>query len=191
MKKFFISLAATIFMTVAANAQVYVGGTVGFSTSGGENSDDETSFSILPEIGYNINDKFAVGAIIGYEKGSASLLNIDSNSSVEVFEFSPYARYTFMRSKYVNLFVDMGVDIVSGSIEYPDLYYQNEYDITAYSIGVKPGIAVNLNEHFSLVGKIGYLGYTELNPEGDNNNYHSFGLNLNGNNITFGVYYTF
>ena len=54
MKKFFMILASTV-MAMSVNAQVYVGGGIGVSTTGGDNTDDVTSYKFVPEIGYTIN----------------------------------------------------------------------------------------------------------------------------------------
>ena len=184
MKKTLMTLA-TMFIAVCANAQVFVGGTAGIASTGGEGLSDKTTFKILPEVGYNINKNWAVGTVLGYEDGSFSMLGRSSSLSgdVKAFEIAPYARYTFFRSKLVNLFVDGGFGIASGSASH--------VDFTAFRVGFQPGLAVNLNKNFSLVTKVGFLGYEAVNPEGDNNNTHAFGFNVNGNNIQFGLYYNF
>lgn len=114
MKKFMMTLVV-LCAALSVNAQVYLGGTLGVASVGTENGNDETSFKILPEIGYNFNKSWAVGTTIGYEKGSFSMLNSNfTNADVKGFTFSPYARYTFVNSKHVSVFMDMGVDFVSG-----------------------------------------------------------------------------
>ena len=99
------------------------------------------------------------------------------------FEIAPYARYTFIRSKAINLFVDGSVGFAAGS--------QGNQDFTSFYVGLQPGLSLNISKHFSVVSKVGFLGYEALNPEGDNNNVHAFGLGLNGNNIQLGLYYNF
>lgn len=189
MKKFIFVLFAVITMAASANAQVYIGGTAGVVSFSKDNytgdNDDETAFRILPEIGYKINSNWAVGGVIGYEKGSLSLLGQSQMTSkdMKAFSIAPYARWTFVHSKYVNGFLDLGFGFMSGSID--------DGDFTAWNIGAKPGIEVNLSKHISFVTKLGFLGYEEFNPDGDNNNSSSFGFNVSGNNIEFGVYYNF
>lgn len=184
MKKTIMTLFVAM-VALCAQAQIYLGGTVGLATVGSEGGDDETSFKLLPEIGYNLNDKWAIGTTIGYQKGTFSMLdtNISNMDGVKAFTVAPYARWTFAKAKTVNVFLDMGFGFVSGEA--------NDVDFTAFNIGVQPGIAINLNRHFSLVGKIGFLGYEVINPDGDNNNTHAFGFDANGNNIQFGLYYNF
>ena len=176
---------ATLLIAVCANAQVFVGGTAGIASTGGEGRSDETTFKILPELGYNINRNWAVGTVIGYEKGSFSMLGrgMLPAGDAKAFEIAPYARYTYLRSKLVSLFVDGGIGFASGSVAHTDF--------TAFHIGLQPGLALNLSKHFSVVSKVGFLGYEAVNPEGPNNNVHALGLGVNGNNIQFGLYYNF
>ena len=74
MKKLFL-LMATAFVAMSVNAQVYLGGSVNITAwSTGENAGDrsETVFKLLPEIGYNLNDKWAIGTVFGYENNKWS-----------------------------------------------------------------------------------------------------------------------
>ena len=54
MKKILMTLAVA-FVAVAANAQVYVGGSVGIASSKQGGGKNVTTYQVLPEIGYNIN----------------------------------------------------------------------------------------------------------------------------------------
>lgn len=60
-------MAVMAVAAISANAQVYVGGGVGFNvvkvTSDSKNA---TSYTFLPEIGYKLNDKVDFGAEIGF-----------------------------------------------------------------------------------------------------------------------------
>ena len=178
---------AAAFMAVGMNAQVYVGGTVGMASVGGENVDDETVFKFLPEIGYNLNDEWAIGTVVGYAKspigGVTKLgsLGYTGANSESAFIFAPYARYTFLKGKTVSLFIDGGFDFTSGS----------DSDYTALSVGFKPGLAVNIADNISFVAHTGFIGYDSVNPDGDNNNKHAWGLDLGSNNLTFGLYLNF
>lgn len=70
---------------MTASAQVYVGGQIGFTSSSvnvdieGINSISGTSFKILPEVGYKINDKWAVGIQVGYSQGISAFGTFDVN----------------------------------------------------------------------------------------------------------------
>jgi hypothetical protein len=132
----------------------------------------------MPEIGYNLNEEWAIGTVIGYESDKFAGVN---GMSETAFTFNPYARYTFAKLGKVNLFVDGGVDFTSAS----------KADWSEIAVGFKPGLAVNLTDNISFVSHIGFIGWDQFNPDGDDNNISEFGLNLSGANLTFGLYYNF
>ena len=180
MKKLF-SLIAVAFVAMSVNAQVYVGGSLGIDAwSSQKNAGDrsETTFIILPEVGYNLNDEWAVGTVIGYVSDKWNHINGISESA---FTFNPYARYTYLKAGKVSLFVDGGVDFTTAS----------KADWNELAIGLKPGLAVSLSDNISFVSHLGFIGYDVLNPDGDDNNTSKFGLDLSGNNLTFGLYFNF
>ena len=180
MKKILMTVVAA-FAAVSMNAQVYLGGSVAFEAwSSQKNAGDqsETVFKIMPEIGYNLNDEWAIGTVIGYQSNKFSGVNGISESA---FTINPYARYTFAKLGKVNFFVDGGLDFTSAS----------KADWTEIAVGFKPGLAVNLTDNLSFVSHIGFIGWDQLNPDGDDNNISKFGLNLDGTNLTFGLYYNF
>jgi len=181
MKKFFMTLAAAI-VAVSASAQVYMGGSVGVGSVKIAGGDAETTYKVLPEIGYNINNNWAVGAYLGFGKGSLDLQNNPFDDSThEFYTIQPYARYTFVKSQYVNVFMDGGVA------------YTHYNDIANhFAVGLRPGVAVNLGAKLSFVAHCGFLGYHNLDPDGDIvDSSSAFGLDLSGENITFGLYYNF
>lgn len=175
MKKIYMTLVAVMF-AVCASAQVYVGGNVGIA-SYEVNDHDETVYSLLPEVGYKFNDDWAVGVMFGWSK-----YGFTSNSNgfalermAKTFEINPYARYTFLHTKLINVFCDGGFGY---------RHYNGADD--ELSIGLKPGIELKLDK-FSLIAHVGFLGY----QKNDNNNSSVWGMNFNGNNIMLGVYYNF
>ena len=180
MKKIFMTLVAA-FAAMSMNAQVYIGGSFAFEAWSSQKlagDKSETVFKLLPEIGYNLTDEWAIGTVIGYE--SDKFKGVDGVSE-SAFTIAPYARYTFSKLGKVNLFVDGGVGFKSAS----------KADWTELEIGFKPGLAVNLTDKLSFVSHIGFIGYDQLNPDGDDNNISMFGLSLDATDITFGLYYSF
>ena len=180
MKKIVLTMVAAL-AAVSMNAQVYIGGSVAIEAWSSQKlagDKSETAFKIMPEIGYNLNDQWAIGAVMGYQNDKVKGVNGMSESA---FSIAPYARYTFSKLGKVNLFVDGGVGFTSAS----------KADWNEIAIGFTPGIAVNLTDNLSFVSHIGFLGWDQLNPDGDDNNISKFGLNLDATNITFGLYYNF
>lgn len=180
MKKILMTIAAA-FVATAMSAQVYVGGSIGINAwNSQKNAGDksETTFKILPEIGYNINDAWAIGTVIGYEQDKwTGVEGISENA----FTIAPYARYTFANCGKVNFFVDGGFGFKTAS----------DADWTEFNVGLKPGLSVALSDHVSFVSHVGFLGYNVFNPDGDDNNISKFGLDLDGSNLTFGLYFNF
>ena len=184
MKKVLMTLAVA-FVAVAANAQVYVGGNVGIASSKSGNGDNVTTYKVLPEVGYNINKDWAVGTTLGWGKGTP--VNIEGESR-NYFTVQPYARYTFVHSKYVNVFVDGGF----GYTHYNHAHHVlGTPSVNEWSVGLKPGVAVNLNQKLSFVAHVGFAGWKSVKQKGSSVDAHTWGASLDGNNITFGVYYNF
>lgn len=177
MKKILMTLAMGM-MALTMNAQMYIGGSVGFQSVTPEVGDGETSVQFVPEIGMQLNDQWGVGVQIGYISDKAGAYGLGAESA---FSFSPYARYTAMKLKNVNLFFDGGFDYIQ----------TKNAKVNAFGIGIKPGVAVNLNEKLSFVAHFGFLGYQTINPDGDDNNITNIGFDLDASELTFGLYYNF
>ena len=93
---------------------------------------------------------------------------------------NPYVRYTAVKSKLINVFVDGGVGFGS---------YKDKG--TQFELGLRPGVAVNLNENISFVAHVGFVGFESFSPKGDGDSSNTVGVDLDGNNVTFGLYFNF
>lgn len=61
-----------------------------------------------------------------------------------------------------------------------------------FGLGVRPGVAVNLNDKLSFVTHFGWLGYQNSKDDYDGAKAtNTYGVALDGNNLTFGLYYNF
>jgi hypothetical protein len=179
MKKIMMTLAA-VAVAATMNAQVYLGGSIGFeSTSSDGNS--ETFFSIMPEIGYNLNEDWAVGIVLGYGE-SRDKVKKTTVDKIKSFTINPYARYTFAKFDKVNLFVD-------GGVSYTNIK-ENDIKTNVFSVGLKPGVAVNLNEKLSFVAHAGFLGYTNSKTD-DEKAINNVALGIDASSLSFGVFYNF
>ena len=184
MKKIF-AVALVAMMTMTVNAQVYVGGGVGLQSSSYDGN-SETFFKLVPEIGYNLNEDWAVGITVGYGESKTTLKEdgVKITAKVKAFEIAPYARYTFAKFDKVNLFVD-------GTVDYLNTDNAGDKNNT-FSIGLKPGVAVNLNDKLSFVAHAGFLGYQNSKDDYEGAKAaNTFGFDLDGSNLSFGVYYNF
>lgn len=168
---------------VAANAQVWVGGSLGFWNNGdAEGSSIKTSFSIAPEVGYDLSEDWSIAIGLSY-----GLKKPDQGEDLSAITVTPYARYNLIKAGNFKFFLDGAFDF--GSIDNGESY-------TAWGIGIKPGVAYSLNEKFSLVGHVGFLGYQAADDKISSKDWQELGIQKGfgfafDNNISFGVYYAF
>lgn len=178
MKKFLAAaLMAVVSLGAFAQSNMYIGGSAGFWRN---SSDNKTEFRILPEIGYNLSDQVAIGTVIGYDH------NYDKGLSIDLVDFSPYVRYSFLKSGKVKVFIDGGVDLGFGRSKADG--HSSDTAIT-YGIGLKPGFVYDISDDFSLVAHIGYVGF-----KGGNHASHApnqGGVMLDGDDLSIGFSYKF
>lgn len=134
--------------------------------------DDDSYFSwkIAPEIGFQFDKKWDAGLSLGYT---------GVENGQKVFELAPYVRYTVCGSKVVDFFIEGTV----GYAHYDNKKPLDDYD--AFEIGLKPGLKVNLSKHVAFVTKIGFLGYQRLDEA------NTWGFDVDGRNVMFGINYKF
>ena len=185
--------------SLSANAQVWVGGEVGFSagktTNNGTKFGSGADFNLIPEIGYTLNDKFDIAVAIGIAhnngngKAYAGTEGYDAYRMVlddvnrNAFTLNPYVRYKFANAGDFTFFVD-------GGFSYTMIHYSgNDDNANQWGLGFKPGIAYNISDKVSLVAHIGRLDYNFF-KQGDIKN-NEFNMGVSGNNLTFGAYVSF
>lgn len=183
MKKFF-AMALVALASLGASAQnFYVGGEVGFVHDGKDNTN---KLSIMPEIGYTINEKWGVGTEIGWEYNHLN----SRKTSTNLFRFNPYARYTFFNSldNLVSLFVDGTAGFGLGWTSYDG---DDSDTACVWQVGLKPGISLNLSKNFSIVAHMGMIGYQGVNKHAKPAYDSKGGFDLSGDDLSFGFYYHF
>lgn len=175
MKKI-IMMAVMAVAAVSANAQVWVGGSLGFNNSKDDGAESSvTQFEIKPEVGYSLNENWDVALGIGYSFNNKSV-------STNTFEINPYVRYKFVKAGNFYAFCDGGL---AYKTEHPQGAEENK---NVFSVGFNPGIGYDLTEKVFLVAHIGDLSYAH-DWQGDAKK-NTFNLSLT-NNISFGAYVKF
>ena len=170
---------AAVAMAATMNAQGYIGGTMGIGSLKVGDADNETAYKFLPEGGYNINSDWAVGVSFGFTKGDLKVLKSDIDvAGARTTQINPYVRYTFVHSKYFNVFSDLGFG-------YAHINGMGD----AYGLGITPGIALNLNEKVSFVTKFAYVGWQHAKTNSVKTDF--FGVDIDATNVQFGLYYNF
>ncbi len=186
MKK--VILAALVAVaSLSANAQVYLGGQVGFQSSKqAEGGDNISKFTILPEVGYMFNEKWGVGLGIGFttangdfdKTGYADQYTKDAKSS-SAFILAPYARFVFAKTGIASFFLDGGFGTA----------FLNNSRGNVWQIGIKPGVKLSASEKVDFVAQLGMLGYSWKSKNAGKGN--MFGIGVDNTTIKFGVYYNF
>lgn len=171
MKKILL-MAAFAVATLSANAQVWIGGGLGFNTEKPKDHDAQTVFTIAPQIGYNLDEQFSLGLELGLK-----MANEAAGDYTDV-TVAPFVRYTFAKAGIASFFVDGGFGLASHKVKGADAE-------TVWHVGLRPGIALNVSDHVSIISEMGWLGYQHRE------NWNRFSLNANQNALKLGVYYTF
>ena len=206
MKKIMM-IAAMMVAAVSANAQVWIGGEVGFNTTtntlkiNGVSTDETTNnFTIAPEIGYNLSDKWAVAMKIGFAHSGnnaevAALLANNGMPGVgevatNAFMINPYARYTFVKAGNFSAFVDGGIGYASTHVNGLDFIN----NVNMIKVGFNPGVAYAISPKVGLVAHLGDLSYQNTWCKVKNADIKvsegKFNVSL-WNSISFGAYYNF
>ena len=176
MKKMFL-LAAMAVASLTANAQVWLGGSLGVSYEKQENDNKDFVFSLAPSVGYNLSEDWAIAIDVNFGFNSTSPKVGDATNTITLGA-NPYARYTFARAGVASFFLDLGGGI---DVEKP----KNVDATTFWYVGVRPGVAFAITDHVSFVGRSGFLGYR------GRKDYTYIGLNANNELLSVGLYYTF
>ena len=219
MKKKIIALVALLAcFAMGASAQVYVGGSLGFTSSKlstGGHDQDGSSFKLLPEIGYQLDQDISIGVQIGYSHGYAAFgsltvtdikaaMNTGISTMMDIYEddyklnsftFAPYVRYTFARYGKVNLFFE-------GSVGYSNVKSDDtpnakgnatgsETKLDVVELALRPGISFQLSDNVSLLAKLGSVGFMQAKEKESDMKITRFGLDMDSYNLLFGVNFHF
>lgn len=172
MKKVLMTLFVLFAVVTAYAQEMYVGGGIGLWR---DTDAERTSFSISPDFGYELNGKWAVGGQLILDVAGGE------GPSTTAFAIAPYARFSYYENDIVRLFLDMGFGV--------SINKQKHTDADAgFELGVKPGIAVKLNDNFSFVSKVGFAGFRQ-DYRGTSNS--GFGVYADGEAISIGIEYAF
>ena len=195
LRKLYLSLFILFMACMGANAQMYIGGTVGFTSRKDVNEVSRKNFRFVPEIGWKLKGQLSVGINLGYRNMG---ITSDSGFSYECDKYisygiAPYIRYNIYQNKKVRIFAD-GVASL-WHVKYKGLQNAGEQtgkniDGNRWTAGIRPGIAYDATQHFSFIAKIGWLGYSSTKMNG----YKATGTwntDLDTDNLAIGFLYHF
>ena len=154
MKKIILT-ALVAASSLCANAQLWLGGSVGFKSVSPKVGDSNTTFTIAPTIGYSLDENWDIALEIGYSNyGDGDYTTPANNLGTykDAFRIAPFARYSFAKCGIATFFID-------GGFGFGKVNYQGGADTQTFNIGVRPGVKVELSPKVDLDAKLGYLGY--------------------------------
>ena len=224
MKKFFFILAAAagmLFAAQTANAQLYFGGSLGLTTTsartpvvgqpGQFTTSSGASVRLVPEVGYRITDRIAVGGRIGFGTGAAAFGDMDPNDAgfqtafnemqndlanaanvTTSFSFAPYFRFYIYDGRRFSFFAEAVVCYGNMSSRAKDAQgvWQDGAKLNMFEIGAKPGFSINFDNHFAIVGHLGFLGFQSIANAQNDASVSRFGLSASTNALSLGFVYS-
>jgi len=173
-------------------SDIFVSGTIAFgnSSSGGF---DSNQFNFSPQLGYFVDDNFAIGGRLGYTSStSESPSFIDPTATVEdtatTLSLSFFGRYYFTPSNKFSFFGEIEPGIFNSKRESGQL----ETKGNGWFINLSPGINYFLSNHFAIEASVGLLGYNTFELDVDNADTQSnFNIGVNLSDINLGLLYRF
>lgn len=159
MKKIMM-IAVMAVAALTANAQTWVGGNIGLHTEKTKFESTElysgTNFEIAPEIGYNLNDKWAVAIALSYGHYANKVVSFagqDISGTANAFSIKPFVRYTFVKAGNFAVFCD-------GVLDYSSLHINGvENNLNSTGVAFTPGISYAVSPKVFLVAHVGELSY--------------------------------
>ena len=214
-----VLLLAGISAMQAQESKYYVGGTFGFTwskmkTDGG--SQAGASVKIMPEFGYNLDDKLTLGVALGYSHGYAAFGGIDFNdlksiansvvstaadlandgtAKLNSFRFAPYVRYNFWQTGKLKLFVEGSIGYIHVGVKSDQLRAQLKVDgnpaLNVVELNVRPGLSFDASKKITLLAKVGSLGFIHGKEKQTGTKLNRFGFDVDSYNILLGMNYNF
>ena len=138
MKKYIACLFCLIASFTKANAQLFVGGTFG-----AEYRYEVFNLKIKPSVGYEFNDRWAVGLGLGMAVVEKEVLGL----------VNPYVRFNCWNNN--KFFIDAKASAEIG--------FKNEYSQTL--VGLMPSMRYAINDNWQFVADVGVFGVDIIDGE--------------------------
>ena len=200
MKKVLMTLALAAF-AFTANAQWVIGGQIGIDHAGLHDDNyttgsvATTDISILPKIGYWLNDNMQVGAQLGwgytYTRAYAGADDTYSSHPQSRIEINPYFRYNVANWKNFTVFCEAQLNLtfglesqrhtIVGGDEATGWPVKQGDAYTEFGLRVVPGLNYAFSDKFSMDLYIDLVSLYWGMRSDDNTSSHAWGLGYNMN----------
>ncbi|MDR2448940.1 MAG: hypothetical protein LBD52_03160 [Prevotellaceae bacterium] len=178
MKKTILIMLVSVLCTGFVNAQVYLGGSLGFGTETEKpevgDKTKTTSFSFAPEIGFGLNSNFELGIALALTNLKTDFGGNETKSNA--WRVAPYARLSVI--EFGNFSVWGQANLFVGGGE------QNSQKATSFGLNIQPVLKYNLSDHFSLLANLNFLnlGFSQTKIK-DVSTTTSFDLGVDSYNV--------
>ena len=205
MKKLFISAVLATAMIFGANAQhFWVGGAVGFESSSFREADSDnfssrSAFSISPEVGFSLNNRFDVG--LGFSFGTERQQHYFSSQwwtnefDERAFSWSiaPFVQYTVFEFGRLRLLCratvgfesHTGFEIWDGEIEFTG---NDEDRLSGFGANITPFVHYVISDRFNVFASLNFLSlnFARVSEKFDGNDIGTvtvFNFGVDSNNL--------
>lgn len=154
-----------------------LGGTINVQSTKSQSSDPpNTSFAILPSLGYFLSDNIAVGGSIGFS--SSKETDNPYTYKNKHFYVGPFARFyrPLSEDKMFSVFIQTSLLFDSGKNEITGGGITAKSNSLSTYFNAGPGFAFFPGKKFAMEIILNGLSYTLYNPKGNNNNGSIFSL---------------
>jgi hypothetical protein len=202
-------IAFCSFFFINLNAQVFVGGSVGFNTSNdkeeGATMQKSSSYylSLRPKAGKFLSEKLAIGLALDISlSGSKTEVNTETVTKSSGIGVSPFLRYYAIKWNKFSVFGqgNIGVAFSNSSVKTGGTTNDGPKQTSAY-LNIFPGLAYDISEKLSLETSLNILsfGYSYVTAKGGTSNNKGSNFNIGAglsdivslNAITIGGIYKF
>jgi len=212
MKKSLLALVLAVALAVPVLAEnMWVGGSLDYSSDnfkveypgGDEYTTSSTSWSIEPEFGYSLNEKWDIGLDLAYasKQGVTELYGLDiqdmlpPGEALDTTEFgiAPFARYHVAQIAGIDVMLKGSIIYASGEAK----AMGEKVDYTAYGVSIAPVISYSINETWSIGATLNFAELSYIHAEMDDGSditpkSDQFSFNANdGSLISIGFSYHF
>ena len=162
MKKFFISAVLATAMVFSANAQFWVGGSVGFESNRANNADgdrigSESVFTIAPEFGFSLDDRLSFGLGLNFKTEGFRVGDSDRESA-SAFGIAPFAQYAILQQgRFILLCrATVGFEMQSGFTPGGNVGSENWRHV-GFGANITPFVHYVVSDRFNVFAGLNFL----------------------------------
>lgn len=186
MKKVFLVVGLAL-ASMAINAQVFIGGSLNFSTDTDKpevgDKTTTTVFGIAPEVGFSLSEKFDVGLGFGFNSKSAKAGSAAA-AKTSSWNIAPFAQYSCL--EFGKFSVVGRASIFFGGAQ-PEAS-NDKIKTSAFGLNIRPVLHYDLSENFTLTANLNFLqlGFSSETTKFDGKKTQTdsnFGLGVNTGDV--------